>query len=174
MAVAVCLLLDDRSDAVVRRLWRRLEADGVPSLSTHTHRRHVPHLSYASLLRCEPDTVMRALSALPSAEPLPLHFDGLGTFRRSRCWLAPAANQDLVARQRAVLAAVLASGAQVHRSYLTGVWIPHLTLAPRAHLADLGTVAGAVYDVLPLTATGTRAALIDTATGEHLPLPHLV
>jgi hypothetical protein len=174
MALAVCLLLDEGSDAAVRRLWQRLEADGVPSLLTHTHGRHVPHLSYASLLRCEPGLVIAALSDLPQAPPLPLHFDGLGLFRRSRCWLAPAATPDLVTRQQAVLAALLATGAEVHRTYRAGVWIPHLTLAPRLHLADLTRVARAVYDVLPLSATATSAALIDTSTGERHPLPHLV
>lgn len=174
MAVAVCLLLDDRSDAAVRRLWQRLEDDGVPSLLTHTHGRHVPHLSYASLLRFEPGAAMEALGSLPPAPPLPLHFDGLGLFRRSRCWLAPAATPDLVSRQRAVLSALLATGAEVHRSYHAGVWIPHLTLAPRVHLSDVSSVAKAVYDVLPLSATATGVALVDTSTGEHTPLPHPV
>ena len=174
MAMAVCLLLDDRSEAAVRRLWQRLESDGVPSLLTHTHGRHVPHLSYASLLRGEVGPAISALSELPPAPPLPLHFDGLGLFRRSRCWLAPAATPDLVTRQQAVVAALVATGAEVHRSYLPGEWIPHLTLAPRLHLADLGRSAQAVYDVLPLSATATRVAIIDTRTGEHHPVPHLV
>ena len=174
MALAVCLLLDDRSDKAVRGLWQRLEAEGMPSLLTHTHGRHVPHLSYASLLRCELPAAIDALGSLPPAPPLPLHFDGLGLFRRSRCWLAPAATPDLVMRQQAVLAALLAIGAEVHRSYLPGAWIPHLTLAPRLHLTDLERAARAVYDVLPLAATATSSALIDTSTGEQHPLPHLV
>ena len=174
MALAVCLLLDDPSDAAVRRLWRRLESDGVPSLLTHTHGRHVPHLSYASVLRCDPGAVIEALSDLPPASPLPLHFDGLGFFRRSRCWLAPAVTPELVGRQQSVRAALLASGAEIHRSYIAGTWIPHLTLAPRLHLDDLSRVARAVYDVLPLSATATRTALIDTGTGERHELPHMV
>jgi hypothetical protein len=174
MALAVCLLLDDRSDAAVRRLWQRMEADGVPSLLTHTHGRHIPHLSYATMLHGEPGAVFEALADLPQGPTLPLHFDGLGLFRRSRCWLAPAAAPDLVQRQAAVRSALLATGAEVHRCYLAGVWIPHLTLAPRLHLDDLSRVANAVYDILPLSATATSTALIDTSTGEHHPLPHLV
>lgn len=174
MALAVCLLLDDRSASDVRSLWRRLEAAGVPSLLTHTHGRHVPHVTYASLLEYDVDAVREALAVLPVAAPLPLFFDALGSFRRSRCWLAPAASADLAARQQVVVAAVAPTGAVLHRHYRPGVWTPHLTLAPRLRLADLHSVAALVYDVLPLEATATRAALIDTSTGTHFPLPHLV
>jgi hypothetical protein len=45
MALALCLLLDRRSDALVRELWKRLEENGIPTLLSHTHGRHVPHLS---------------------------------------------------------------------------------------------------------------------------------
>lgn len=174
MALAVCLLLDEAADAAVRRLWRRLEEAGVPSLSTHTHRRHVPHLSYALLRVYDLPSVRAAVTALPAAAPTDLHFDALGTFRRSRCWLGPAAVRDLASRQEAVVGAVERTAGDLHRNYRPGYWVPHLTLAPRLHLTDLPQVAAVVYDVLPLTATVVRAALIDTATGEQHPLPHLV
>jgi 2'-5' RNA ligase len=174
MALAVCLLLDDRSESAVRALWRRIEVAGVPSMLTHTHGHHVPHLTFASLLAYDLDAVRAALAALPVAPPLPLYFDGLGSFRRGRCWLAPAASAGLVVRQSAVVSALGPTGAVLHRNYRSGVWTPHLTLAPRAHLDDLRSVAALVYDVLPVRATATRAALIDTSTGEHHPLEHLV
>jgi hypothetical protein len=103
-----------------------------------------------------------------------LHFDALGTFRRSRCWLSPAITLDLAGRQQAVVSAALATGADLHKHYRPGEWVPHLTLAPRLHLDDLATVAKVVYDVLPITATVTRAALVDTSTGERWRLPHLL
>ena len=174
MALAVRLLLDERSESAVRALWRRLEAAGVPSMLTHTHGLHVPHLTYASLLSYDVEAVGQALAELPACAPVRLYFDALGSFRRSRCWLAPAANAGLATQQSAVVAAVAPTGAVLHRHYEPGAWTPHLTLAPRLHLHDLPRVAGIVYDVLPLEATGTRAALIDTSTGARYPLPHLV
>jgi len=174
MALAVCLLLDPRADAAVRGLWRRLEAAGVPTLLSHTHGRHVPHLTYAALRSHDLDAVTAALSALPPSGPVPLHFDALGTFRRSRCWLAPAVSAPLVARQQSVVTGLLAGGAEVHRHYLPGAWLPHLTLAPRLHLQDLPAVAAAVYAVLPLTAEADRVAVVDTSTGTVHDLPHLV
>jgi len=174
MSLAVCLLLDDRADAAVRRLWLRLEEEGVPTLLSHTHGRHLPHLTYASLRQSDHDRVYETLSDLDESPPVALYFDGLGTFRRSRCWLAPAVSPDLAERQARVVRAVAGTGADLHRHYRPGEWIPHLTLAPRLHLADLPAVAAAVYSVLPLTALVSTAALVDTATGDVRLLPHLV
>lgn len=174
MSLAVCLLIDEPADAAIRQLWRRLEEAGVPSLATHTHGRHVPHLTLAALRTYRIPDVLRALAGLPAAAPGTLHLDALGAFRRSRCWLAPAASADLVTRQEAVTEAALATGAELHRHYRPGVWVPHLTLAPRLHTGDLPTVARIVYDVLPLTAPVSRAALVETATGARYPLDHLV
>jgi 2'-5' RNA ligase superfamily len=172
VSLAVCLLLDDHGDAVVRSLWRRLEDAGVPSLLTHTHGLHVPHLTWAALRSYDVEAVRAALGALPPQPPLPLYLDALGTFRRSRCWLAPAVTSPLVERQAAVVGAVTATGAELHRHYEPGSWVPHLTLAPRLHLGDLATVAKLVYDVLPVTAVGESSALIDTSTGRRHALPH--
>jgi len=47
VALAVCLLFGRRSERAIRALWDQLESLGVPSLRSHTHGRHVPHLSYA-------------------------------------------------------------------------------------------------------------------------------
>lgn len=174
MSLSVCLLLDDRSDRSVRQLWRRLEDAGLTTLLTHTHGRHVPHLTLASLLSYDLEAVRAALTALPAQGPTGLQLDALGMFRRSRCWLGPAASGELVGRQEVVVAAVEATGAQLHRNYRPGSWMPHLTLAPRLHIDDLPVVARHTFEVLPLTATLTRAALIDTSTGALHPLPHLV
>jgi len=174
VALAVCLLFDEPADAAIRELWRRLEEGGITSLATHTHGRHVPHLTLAALRTYRIPDVQRALAAVPPASPSVLHLDALGAFRRSRCWLAPAASAELVVRQEAVVEAALLTGAELHRHYRPGVWLPHLTLAPRLHTADLPTLARIVYDVLPLTAPVSRAALIETSTGARYPLDHLV
>lgn len=174
MALAVCLLLDARGEAAVRDLWRRLEDAGVPTLLTHTHGQHVPHLTYAALRDYDLDAVEQALTRLPTRPPVDLHLDGFGTFRRSRCWLAPALDPDLVGRQQRVVEAAVATGAELHRHYEPGRWLPHVTLAPRLHLRDLATVAALVYDVLPLEVTADRVALIETRDGSRRTLPHLV
>ena len=173
MALAVCLLFDRRSEQAVRSLWDRVEQAGVPSLRSHTHGRHVPHVSYAVLRRWDEDAVSAALGSLKGGAPVELQFDGLGLFRRGRTWLVAGVSADFVARQQRVVDAVTATGADLHKHYVPGTWLPHCSLAPRATLAQLSAVAAAVFDVLPMRATLDRAALVNSATGDISPLDGL-
>ncbi|MFL6087698.1 MAG: 2'-5' RNA ligase family protein [Mycobacterium sp.] len=173
MALAVCLLFDRRSERAVRALWDRVEERGVGSLRSHTHGRHVPHVSYAVLRRWNQAAVDEALAWLDGGEPVDLSFDGVGLFRRGRIWLVAGVSADFVARQQRVVEAITATGAELHKNYRPGVWLPHCSLAPRATLAQLPTVAAAVLDVLPLQGRLDRAALVNSATGEVYPLSAL-
>lgn len=173
-SLSVCLLLDDAAEQSVRRLWRQLEDDGLPSLVGHTHGRHVPHLTLASLGDTSVDSVLHAVAELPEARPEPVTFQALGTFTRSRCSLIPAVPAALLARQHVVVDSLLAAGCRVHRHYLPGAWVPHLTVATRSQVDTLPRIARRVYEVLPLSAVLERAAVVDTATGEVHPLSRLV
>lgn len=173
MALAVCLLFDRRSERALRALWDRIEEQGVASLASHTHRRHVPHVSYAVLRRWDTAAVTTALAGLDGGAPVDLRFDGVGLFRRGRTWLVAGVSADVVARQQRVVEAVTAAGAELHKHYRPGIWLPHCSLAPRARLDQLPRVAAAVFDVVPLPARLDRAALVNSATGEILPLPSL-
>jgi hypothetical protein len=174
MALAVCLLFDSRTERRVLALWQALEELGVPTLLTHTHRRHVPHLSYAVLRRYDIEAVLAEVKALRAQPLLEVHFDAVAWFRRGRGALVPAVSADLVSRQAAVVEATARAGAELHRHYEVGHWIPHCSLATRARRDQAGDIAGAAYDVLPLTATVEQAALIDSSTGRRWPLDHLV
>ena len=173
MALAVCLLFDRPSDRRIRALWDRLEQQGVPSLGSHTHGRHVPHVSYAVLRRWDQEAVSAALAELGGGSPVELSFDGIGLFRRGRTWLVAGVGADFVARQQRVVDAVTATGAELHKHYRPGTWLPHCSIAPRATLTQLPVVAAAVFDVLPLRARLDRAALVNSATGVVSPLPDL-
>lgn len=170
MALAVCLLFDQRTERALRMLWHRLETAGVSTLLSHTHGHHVPHLSYAVLRTYDVDAVARALRALPDAGPVRLHFDGLGLFRRGRAWLIPGIAADVHARQEQVVAATTGTGAELHLHYRPGYWVPHCTLAPRVRREALSTLAVEVYGTLPLEAVADRAALVESSTGEIWPL----
>lgn len=170
MALAVCLLFDRRSERALRALWDRIESHGVPSLRSHTHRRHVPHLSYAVLRSWDRDAVAAALAELDDGAPVELSFDGLGLFRRGRAWLLAGVSADIVARQQRVVEVVRSAGAELHKHYRPGVWLPHCSLAPRARLDQLPLVAAEVFDVVPFQARLDRAALVNSATGEVFPL----
>ncbi|GDY32084.1 2'-5' RNA ligase [Gandjariella thermophila] len=173
VALGVCLLFDRRAERTLRGMWDRLEQLGVPTLRSHTHGLHHPHLSYVVLLDWDLDSVLAAVQRLDNHEPFEVTFDAVGAFRRGRVSLVPAVPADLVPRQQAVLQAVRDTGAVVHQHYETDRWLPHSSLAPRARLDQLPLIAAAVYDVLPLTARISRAALVDSGTGQVWPLANL-
>lgn len=173
MALAVCLLFDRKSERAVRGLWDRVEEQGVGSLRSHTHGRHVPHVSYAVLRQWDQAAVTDALARIDGGEPVDVSFDGVGLFRRGRTWLLAGVSADFVARQQRVVEAVTATGAELHKHYRPGIWLPHCSLAPRATLAQLPGLVAAVMDVLPLQARLDRAALVNSATGEISPLAQL-
>jgi len=173
VALAVCLLFDRRSERAVRALWDRLEQEGVPTLRSHTHGRHVPHISYAVLRSWDLPAVLAALADLGSGAPVELSFDGMGLFRRGRAWLLSGVPAELVTRQERVFDALTATGAELHKHYYPGVWLPHCSIAPRAPLAQLPVVAATVYASLPLHALLDHAALVNSATGELWPLATL-
>jgi 2'-5' RNA ligase len=173
MALAVCLLFDARSDLLMRELWSRLESAGVRTMESHTHGRHHPHLSYAVLREWDHSRVEAALVGLPAGGPFTLSFHGTVAFPRGRAALAPAVSAEVVRRQEQVVSALLHTGADLHRNYRPGSWVPHVSVATRAQGSRLVTVVKAIADVLPLTVRVERAALVDSATGETWPLPHI-
>lgn len=79
----------------------------------------------------------------------------------------------MAVRQLRVVTALEATGAELHRHYEAGQWIPHVSVATRAQGVELTTVVKAIADTLPLTVRVDRAALIDSATGQNWPLLHI-
>jgi len=165
MALALCLLLDRRSDRAVRALWERLEEDGVPTLLTHTHGHHVPHLSYAVLLAWEQEAARAAVVGLGDGGPVEVSVQGTVVFPRGRVALAGSASVALACRQARAVEALRATGATIHRHYEPGHWMPHVSATTGVPGARLQTVVEAVSDRLPLTLRCDRAALIDTTDG---------
>lgn len=173
MALAVCLLFDTRSDRLVRGLWSRLEAQGIRTLESHTHRRHHPHLSYAVLRSWDLERVAAAMDDLPDGGPIALACQGTLAFPRGRAALAVAGSADLSRRQECVVSVLAGTGAELHRNYRAGSWLPHISVATRAQGVSLTTVVTTIADTLPLTLRVDRAALIDSSTGRTWPLRHI-
>jgi 2'-5' RNA ligase len=174
VALAVCLLFDPPSDVRVRDLWSRLESAGVSTLATHTHGRHHPHLSYAVLRSWDQRRVEEALCALPVGGSFPMTVHGTLAFPRGRAALAISVTPDVGVRQIDTVSAVEATGADLHHYYRPGQWVPHISVATRANGSQLPTVVRMVSDTLPLTVRVERAALVDSATGQTWPLPHIL
>lgn len=166
MALALCLLFDRRGERRVRQLWERLEEQGVGTLLTHTHGNHHPHLSLAVLREWDLDAVRSALPA--DGDPVEVAVQGSVVFPRGRMSLAGSVSTELVARQHELVERMRAAGADLHRHYEPGRWVPHVSVATSASADQLPVVVSAVSDMLPLTLVGERLALVDTATGQML------
>ena len=171
MALAVCALFDTADERTIRGLWARLEDAGIGSLATHTHGHHHPHLSYAVLREWELDRVRDALGRLPDGGGFPVNVQGTVVFPRGRVAFAAAVPAQVPLRQERLTSALVATGAQLHKHYRPASWIPHVTVATRTPGPLLPVVVTAISDMLPVTLTVARAALIDTTTGQtwHLP-----
>lgn len=158
----------------MRELWARLEESGIRTLQSHTHGRHLPHLSYAVLLEWDLEPLRAALEQLPAAGAFDLSFHGTVAFPRGRAALVPAVSADIMRRQEAVATAAAQARGVLHRHYEPGQWVPHVSLATGATGVQLPIVVKAVADVLPLTVAVERAALVDSSTGQSWSLPHLL
>ena len=173
VALAICLLFDQRTERAIRELWGRLERLGASTLLSHTHGRHVPHLSYAVLRTFDVGAVRAAVSALGPGLAVPLHFDTVGHFHRGRAALIPAVTSDVMHRQARVVDACRSTGADLHHYYLPGRWVPHTSIATKVRGEHLAEVTTAAHDVLPLDGVADSAALVDSSTGQRWPLDDL-
>jgi hypothetical protein len=173
VALAVCLLFDSETDRAIRRLWAALEEAGIGTLLSHTHRRHVPHLSYAVLRTFDVDAVAAAVEGLTGGPALEVRFNAVGLFPRGRAALLLPATQPLLVRQQAVVEAVTSTGADLHWHYRPGRWIPHCSLTTGTQQELLATATVRAFDVLPLVGRSVSAALIDSGTGQRWPLSNL-
>jgi hypothetical protein len=171
MALAVCLLFDAPGERLIRRLWARLEERGVPTLLTHTHRRHRAHLSLAVARSWDLESLAAALNGIPLAEPRAVSFPGVVAFTRGRAALAAGVDAGLARTQQSVAEAVLHSGADLHHNYLPGRWVPHVSLSTGGTADRLPLISAVVNDALPLTVAVAGAALIDSGTGRLWPWP---
>ncbi|HEX6498361.1 MAG TPA: 2'-5' RNA ligase family protein [Micromonosporaceae bacterium] len=172
MVAAIELSFDRLADRRLRRLWSALGAAGVPSLSTHTHRRHRPHLSLAVADAFDPVAVQAALADLPVPTPgLTLEFQYVGMFGGGVLWLGPSPSDALLTLHTEVYRRLTAAGVEIWAHYAPGAWVPHTTLSMTARSATLTTAVPLCLDVLPLTATLTGATVADHTRGIYHPLP---
>ncbi len=119
----------------------------MPSLRSHTHGRHLPHVLYAVLRTWDLVAVSAAVAGLGAVAPVELTFDGVGLFRRGRAWLLAGASAEFLTWQERVVDVVTATGAELHKHYRPGRWVPHCSVAPRAPLAQLPVLVSALYEM---------------------------
>lgn len=170
MVAALEMYFDQAGERRLRTLWDALEEARVPTLGTHTHRRHRPHLSLVAADELPPAAALAALDGFRVPD-LPISFQHVGQFPGGVLWLGPTPTKELLALHADALSRMDAAGIAVWDLYRTGTWVPHCTLSMTARREAVARAVPLCCDVLPLHTTLTGAAIVDHTRGHFTPVP---
>ena len=170
MAQALEVLFDPTTEAVIKGLWARLETAGVPSLASRTHRRHRPHVSLAVAERIGTQQ-LESLQERLAATHLDITLYSPAVFPRPGVLYLSVVPTLALLRLHQEMHATLRDGIVGPRAgYSVGAWVPHCTLAQDLTRAQLVRGIDLLYDQPVIPAHVSSMGLLDTATGEVLPL----
>jgi 2'-5' RNA ligase len=173
MGHAVELLFDPTTEAAITGVWARLEAAGVPSLASRTHRRHRPHLSLSVAERIDAGQLAGASDCLAAAH-LDVTLYSPAVFPRPGVLYLSVVPTLALLRLHEQVHAAMGDGMVAPRDgYAVGAWVPHCTLAQDLTRAQLVRGIDLLHDQPVITAHVSSAGLLDTTTGEVLPLATL-
>jgi 2'-5' RNA ligase len=170
MAHALELFFDPDSEAEIKQVWNRLEAAGLPSLATRTHRRHRPHVTLVVAERIEAARLQDSRDLL-AAKHLDVTLHSLAVFERSGVlYLSVVPTLALLRLHQQVHAALHDSMVTPWEAYSVGAWMPHCTLAQGLTREQLSRGIDVLHDQPVVEAHVTGAGILDTKTGEVLPV----
>ena len=173
MAHALELLLDPDSEAEIKRVWNQLESEGLPTLATRTHRRHRPHVTLAVAERIEAIRLEDARDRL-AASHLDVTLHSPAVFQRSGVlYLSVVPTLALLRLHQQVHTALADSLVAPWSTYSVGAWVPHCTLAQGLTRDQLARGIDLLHDQPVVEAHVTGAGILDTKTGEVLPVATL-
>jgi 2'-5' RNA ligase len=173
MGHAVELLFDATTEAAIKGVWARLETAGVPSLASRTHRRHRPHISLSVAERIDAGQLQGARDCL-AATHLDVTLYSPAVFPRPGVlYLSVVPTLALLRLHEEVHAALRDSMVASRDGYSVGAWVPHCTLAQDLTRAQLVRGIDLLHDQPVIAAHVSSAGILDTTTGEVLPLAML-
>nr|WP_294693467.1 2'-5' RNA ligase family protein [uncultured Friedmanniella sp.] len=163
MTQSVELVLDDASDGAIRGLWARLAEAGLPTEQRRTpsgsHRPHVTLFAADAIAPAADQALPEAFAALR----VTVRIGGLLAFgpRRGAVVLVRSVvpSRELLDLQAEVAARC---GADPAGHFGPGRWTPHVTLARRVPIAQLGAVVQALGDLPELEGTSLRCRRWDS------------
>jgi 2'-5' RNA ligase len=170
MAYALELLFDSTTEAAIKDLWARLETAGVPTLASRTYRRHRPHVSLSVAKRIETQQLDGVRERL-AATHLDITLYSPAVFPRPGVLYLSVVPTLALLRLHEEIHAALRDGIVAPRDgYAVGAWVPHCTLAQDLTRAQLVRGIDLLHDQPVITAHVSSVGLLDTATGEVVPL----
>jgi 2'-5' RNA ligase superfamily len=170
MSRGIVLWPDASTGAAVRSIWRELEAAGLPSLETHTHRLHQPHVSLVVADHLEAEAAAAAVGRLPEVQ-IPCRVEAAAFFPGGFLILPLVPNVELLHEQQRVSVSTgdLAVGRWEHTQ--PGKWSPHITCAYALTPDQAGAALAIAIRHLPPAGYLTTGGVEDGTTGENWPIP---
>lgn len=169
MALALEIVLDDAATDAVHSAWLELAEAGVPSLATHTHCRHEPHVTFTVAMWGLDEELARAALAGTTPPPLTLSGPAAAPGEMGVFYLTVVPTLELLDLQAEVDRRLQAEGADLWPHYRPGSWVPHcmlgMGLADR-HWGDALRLARAWP--MPLETRAVGASLVDVGTGDSV------
>jgi len=154
----------------VRGMWDDMAELGLPSMATHSHRLHEPHVSLVVAEIFDATRALEEIAAVPS-EPISLSVSAAGVFPGGVLFLVCEPNQELLEEQQRIHRAVLPLATDAWSYFEPGRWTPHITLAMDLTTEQLVAALPVVLDRLPLVGRLERGGIEDGSTAERWPAP---
>lgn len=161
---------DSTTSRMIRDLWNAIAAEGVPSMATHTHGRHQPHVSLTVAEHLPVRAALESVAPVPP-EPIRVLIEAAGVFPGAFLFLACVANQQLLDEQRRVHHAIRPFAVGPWRHFEPGTWTPHITTAWALTPQQLAKALPIVLDRLPMEGWFDRGGVEDGSTGENWTSP---
>jgi len=151
----------------VRELWDGLNALGLHSLATITHRLHQPHCSLSVAEQLPAGDALQAVGTVP-VRPIPLLVESVGVFpSQGTLFLALVANRALLDEQYRIHRAIAPLAVRPWPYFEFDAWTPHITLSWALTPTELGTAIPFVLERLPISGTFDHGGVEDGTTGEN-------
>ena len=166
MSRGIVLWPDGETTGRICSLWSELEAGGIATLLTTSHRNHRPHVSLVVGEDLDHGAALDALDALPSA-PIPLRIESAGLFPGGTAVLGVVMSRGLLDEHRRVSSLVGGLLRQPWPDDAIDRWTPHLAIAYAPTPDELGRAMPIVESKLPITGLLTTGGVEDGSTGDR-------
>jgi 2'-5' RNA ligase len=160
---------DDETRTAIAAVWAALAERGIPSMATHTHGLHQPHVSLFVAEDLPVDEVLGAIGSVPKTA-IELRIEAAGVFPGGLLYLAPVASNELLKEQGRVQTAVEPLASRPWPHFEKGAWIPHITTGWFLNKHEMAAALPLVLDALPLLGCLDRGGIEDGTTGENWPV----
>ena len=166
MSQGIVLWPDATTSRAIQELWAAIAAHGVPSMATHTHKLHQPHVSLTVAEQLPVRAALKAVAPVPT-EPIRLLVNAAGVFPGGFLFLACVASRALLDEQLRVHQAVRMLAVDPWPYFEPGTWTPHITTGWALTTQQSAEALPLVLDCLPIEGWLESGGVEDGSTGEY-------